>query len=49
MYLKQALTTQGVGVMYKKDFTRFSDIFKRNRSLSIVNRKEDEEKEEKNE
>jgi hypothetical protein len=49
MYLKQALTTQGVGVMYKKDFTRFSDIFKRNRSLSIVNRKEDEEKEEKSE
>lgn len=29
MYLKQALTTQGVGIMYKKDFTRFSDIFRR--------------------
>ncbi|MEI3118387.1 MAG: hypothetical protein V8T12_05825 [Parabacteroides johnsonii] len=27
MILKQALTTQGVGIMYKKDFTRFSDIF----------------------
>lgn len=29
MYLKQALTTQGVGIMYKKDFTHFSDIFRR--------------------
>lgn len=28
-YLKQALTTQGVGVMFKKDFTRFSDLFQR--------------------
>lgn len=29
MYLKQALTTQGVGIMYKKDFSNLSDIFRR--------------------
>lgn len=28
-YLKQAQTTQGVGIMYKKDFTTLSDIFRR--------------------
>lgn len=33
MYLKQALTTQGVGIMYKKDFSRFSDIFQRRKKL----------------
>lgn len=27
--LKQALTIQGVGIMYRKDFTYFSEIFKR--------------------
>lgn len=33
MILKQALTTQGVGIMYKKDFTRFSEIFRRRKKL----------------
>lgn len=28
-YLNKALTTQGVGIMYKKDFTTLSDIFRR--------------------
>ena len=28
-YLKQSLTTQGVGIMYKKDFTTFSELFRR--------------------
>lgn len=32
-YLKQALTTQGVGIMFKKDFTRFSELFQRRRRL----------------
>ena len=27
-YLKSALTTQGVGIVYKKDFDNFSDIFR---------------------
>ena len=27
--LKQALTIQGVGIMYRKDFTNFSEIFRR--------------------
>lgn len=30
-YLKQSLTTQGVGILFKKDFTRLSDIFRRRR------------------
>lgn len=30
-YLKQSLTTQGVGIMFKKDFTRLSEIFRRKR------------------
>lgn len=30
-YLKQSLTTQGVGIMFKKDFTRPSEIFRRKR------------------
>ena len=29
--LKQALTIQGVGIMYRKDFTHFSEIFRRKR------------------
>ena len=37
MFLKQALTTQGVGIMYKKDFTRFSDIFRRRKKYSLIN------------
>ena len=32
-YLKQALTTQGVGIMFKKDFTHFSELFQRRRRL----------------
>ncbi|WP_455505360.1 translocation/assembly module TamB domain-containing protein [Coprobacter sp.] len=28
-YIKSALTTQGVGIMYKRDFTKFSDLFYR--------------------
>ena len=35
MYSKQALTTQGAGIMYKKDFTRLSDIFRRKRRSII--------------
>lgn len=30
-YLKQSLMTQGVGVMFKKDFTTLSDLFRRRR------------------
>lgn len=30
-YLKQSLTTQGVGIMFKKDFTHPSEIFRRRR------------------
>ena len=29
-YLKQALTTQGVGIIFKKDFTRIKELFHRN-------------------
>lgn len=29
-YIKSALTTQGVGIMFKKDFNKASEIFKRN-------------------
>ena len=29
--LKQALTIQGVGIMYRKDFTNISEIFRRRR------------------
>lgn len=36
MYLKQALTTQGVGIMYKKDFTHFSEIFRRKKRLPLL-------------
>ncbi|MDR1879944.1 MAG: translocation/assembly module TamB, partial [Tannerellaceae bacterium] len=28
-YLKQSLTTQGVGIMYKKDFSTLYEIFRR--------------------
>lgn len=31
--LKQALTIQGVGIMYRKDFTNISEIFRRRRPL----------------
>jgi hypothetical protein len=30
-YLKQSLTTQGFGIMYKKDFSSFSELFMRKR------------------
>ena len=44
MFLKQALTTQGVGIMYKKDFTRLSEIFRRRRKqLQIPMRPPEEE------
>ena len=33
-YLKQSLTTQGVGIMFKKDFTRFGDLFRRRPRLT---------------
>ena len=29
-YIKSALTTQGVGIMFKKDFNKVSEVFKRN-------------------
>lgn len=36
-YLQKSLTTQGVGLMYKKDFTRFSEIFRRRKKrLSLI-------------
>lgn len=35
-YLKQSLTTQGVGIMFKKDFTRFSDIFRRRNRRPLI-------------
>ena len=28
-YIKSALTTQGVGIMYKRDFTKFQELFQR--------------------
>lgn len=34
-YVRDALTTQGVGLMYKKDFTRLSDIFRRRKRKLI--------------
>jgi len=33
-YLK-SLTTQGIGIMYRRDFTNFSDIFRRRRRIAI--------------
>ncbi|MCD7977842.1 MAG: translocation/assembly module TamB [Tannerellaceae bacterium] len=34
--LNQSTTRQGLGIMYKKDFTRFSEIFRRRRLPSLV-------------
>ncbi len=34
-YQKQSLTTQGIGIMYRKDFNIFSDIFKRKKRLPL--------------
>ena len=28
-YIKSALTTQGIGIMYKRDFTKFQELFQR--------------------
>ncbi|MDL2222258.1 translocation/assembly module TamB, partial [Parabacteroides sp. OttesenSCG-928-N08] len=42
-YLKQSLTTQGVGIMYKKEFTRFSEIFRRRKTETSTEEKEEEE------
>lgn len=38
-YIKSALTTQGVGVIFKRDFVRFSDLFYRIRNRIEKNRK----------
>lgn len=45
---KQSLTTQGVGIMFKKDFTNLSDLFRRKRReiIAIPPKKEEEIKEE---
>lgn len=41
-YIKSALTTQGVGIVFKKDFTHFSDLFYR------IRRNMNKQKEKKN-
>lgn len=35
-YLKQSLTTQGVGIMFKKDFTHLSEFFRRRKRLPLM-------------
>jgi hypothetical protein len=35
-YLKQSLTTQGIGIMYKKDFSSFSELFRRRHPLIVA-------------
>lgn len=35
-YLKQSLTTQGVGIMFKKDFSHLSEFFRRRRRLPLL-------------
>lgn len=35
-YLKSALTTQGVGIMFKKDFDRLGDIFRKRRRYQLI-------------
>lgn len=45
-YLKQSLTTQGVGIIFKKDFTKFSDLFQRRRPLWSVPLQQDTTKRE---
>lgn len=37
MSLKNSLTTQGIGIMYKKDFTRLSEIFQRRKKPIRLN------------
>ncbi|MDH6534859.1 hypothetical protein M2101_001535 [Parabacteroides sp. PM5-20] len=35
-YLRQSLTTQGVGIMFKKDFTYLSDFFRRKKKIILT-------------
>ncbi|WP_455637863.1 translocation/assembly module TamB domain-containing protein [Parabacteroides sp.] len=35
-YLKHSLTTQGVGIMFKKDFSHLSEFFRRRRKLPLL-------------
>lgn len=35
-YLKRSLTTQGVGIMFKKDFSHLSDFFRRRKKLPAL-------------
>jgi hypothetical protein len=35
-YQRQSLTTQGLGIMYRKDFTNFSEIFRRRKRLPLL-------------
>jgi hypothetical protein len=35
-YLKQSLTTQGIGIMYKKDFSSFSELFRRRKRVLTI-------------
>ncbi|MDL2255153.1 translocation/assembly module TamB domain-containing protein [Parabacteroides sp. OttesenSCG-928-K15] len=44
-YLKQSLTTQGVGIMFKRDFTNLYDLFHRKRRVQIPLKEEEKEKE----
>ena len=34
-YQRQSLTTQGIGIMYRRDFTNFSEIFRRRKRLLL--------------
>lgn len=44
-YLKQALTTQGVGIMFKRDFSNFSEMFRRRRfTLPFINKEKKDDK-----
>lgn len=35
-YQRQSLTTQGIGIMYRKDFNNFSEIFRRRKRLPLL-------------
>ncbi|WP_370757654.1 translocation/assembly module TamB domain-containing protein [Coprobacter secundus] len=43
-YIKSALTTQGVGIMFKRDFGRFTELFNRIHNNVIKRRKKRENK-----
>lgn len=45
-YLKQSLFTQGVGIMFKKDFTQISEIFRRRKKALLLLPEKEEIKEE---